>query len=97
MCLILAGSSSLTILVREAATKRPLQPRQPIRAGWYAAENWLVTRRVRAGHRVGTLRGSRAGGFTGGGAGGWRPLQGWGGFDAELNLNCIQMKVRPVM
>lgn len=32
MCLILAGSSSLTSLVREAATKRALQPRQPIRA-----------------------------------------------------------------
>lgn len=33
MCLILAGSSSLTSLVREAATKRSLRPRQPIRAG----------------------------------------------------------------
>ena len=37
------------------------------------------------------------GGLTGGGAGSWRPLQGWtkGGFDTELNLNCIQMKARP--
>lgn len=33
MCLILAGSSSLTGLVREAATKRSLRPRQPIHAG----------------------------------------------------------------
>lgn len=31
MRLILAGSSSLTSLVREAATKRSLRPRQPIR------------------------------------------------------------------
>lgn len=45
MCLILAGSSSLTSLVREAATKRPLQPRQPIRAG-YTVENSSQRKRL---------------------------------------------------
>lgn len=60
MCLILAGSSSLTSLVREAATKRPLQPQQPIHAGCTQQLAHIAQREReqvgRAGPRVGSFQ-----------------------------------------
>lgn len=76
MCLILAGSSSLTSLVREAATKRSLRPRQPIHAGEEIAhgEHARLLRRLEEQKpHVGTFfffsKGAKYRGLTDGGCG----------------------------